>query len=47
MYLAVKAGAVFDRNLTRDNRLLMLCSSEEVLDEAVLRLAPVILSGSR
>ena len=44
MYLAVKAGAVFDRDLTRDHRLLILCSSESVLDEAVERLAPVILS---
>ena len=43
MYLAVQAGAVFDRALTRESRLLILCSSQEVLEEAVLRLAPVIL----
>ena len=46
MYLAVKAGAVFDRALTRESRLLILCSSQEVLEEAVLRLAPVILRDS-
>lgn len=43
MYLAVKAGAVFDRTLTRDRRLLMLCSSQEVCDEAVEKLVPIIL----
>ena len=47
MYLAVRAGAVFDRRLTRENRLLMLCSSDQVLDEAVEKLSPAILSGSR
>ena len=47
MYLAVRAGAVFDRRLTRENRLLMLCSSDPVLDEAVEKLSPAILSGSR
>ena len=44
MYLAVKAGAVFDRTLTRDDRLLILCSSQQVLDEAVPKIAPVMLS---
>ncbi len=47
IYLAVKAGAVFDRSLTRNSRLLILCSSQEVLDEAVPRLAPVILHSHR
>ena len=47
MYLAVRAGTVFDRRLTRENRLLMLCSSDPVLDEAVEKLSPAILSGSR
>ena len=47
MYLAVRAGAVFDRRLTRENRLLMLCSSDLVLDEAVEKLSQAILSGSR
>ena len=44
MFLATRAGAVFDRTLTKDYRLLMLCSSEEVLDEAVLRLSSVMLN---
>lgn len=44
MFLATKAGAVFDRTLTKDNRLLMLCSSKDVLDEAVLRLSSVMLN---
>ena len=43
MYLAVKAGAVFDRSLIRDHRLLMLCSSQEVCDEAGEKLVPIIL----
>lgn len=43
MFLATRAGAVFDRELTRRHRLLMLCSSDEVLDEAVERLVPEIL----
>ncbi len=47
IYLAVKAGAVFDHSLTQSNRLLILCSSQEVLDEAVPKLAPVILRSRR
>lgn len=47
MYLACKAGAVFDRELARDHRLLMLCSSDEVLDEAVAILAPKLISCCR
>ena len=43
LYLASRAGAVFDRDLTRDHRLLMLCSSQEVSDEAVEKLVPIIL----
>lgn len=44
MFLATRAGAVFDRALTRDRRLLVLCSCQEVLDEAVLRLSSVMLN---
>ena len=43
LFLATKAGAVFDRTLTRERRLLMLCSSQEVSDEAVEKLVPLIL----
>lgn len=43
LFLASRAGAVFDRDLVRDRRLLMLCSSQEVSDEAVGKLVPAIL----
>lgn len=43
LFLATRAGAVFDRDLTKRHRLLMLCSSDEVLDETVDKLVPEIL----
>ncbi len=43
LYLASRAGACFDRDLIRKHRLLLLCSCQSVSDEAVEKLAPIIL----
>lgn len=43
LFMSSKAGACFDRDLVKDHRLLMLCSSQEVSDEAVEKLVPSIL----
>ena len=43
LFMAAKAGAYFDRDLIRDHKLLMLCSSKEVSDDAVDKLVPRIL----
>ena len=43
LFLAMKAGAVFDHDLTKEHRLLILCSSQEVSDEAVRTIAPIML----
>jgi fructose-1,6-bisphosphatase/inositol monophosphatase family enzyme len=42
LYLAEKAGAVYDKNLMESSHILILCSSEEVLDEARGRILPHI-----
>lgn len=35
MYLAEKAGAVYDEELLQEHNILMMCSCKEVLDEAL------------
>ena len=47
IHLAVAAGAVYDRKLVEDHRILVLCSSKEVLDEAVGTLVPKFISCFR
>ncbi len=44
MYLAEKAGAVHDKKLVDDHGILMMCSSREVLDEAMEKLLPKFIS---
>ena len=44
LFLAESAGAVYDRRLMEEKRLLVLCSCAEVLDEASEKISPV-LSG--
>lgn len=43
LYIAEKAGAVYDKELQRERDVLLLCSSREVLDEASERMLPRIL----
>ena len=40
MYLAEKAGAVYDKKLAEEHGILVMCSSQEVLDEAMDTLVP-------
>lgn len=47
LYLAEKAGAVYDRALLEDTGVLILCSSQEVLDGALSEILPRIASCSR
>ena len=47
MYLAEMAGAVYDRGLLDDTGILIMCSSQEVLDEAMSEILPRITSSSR
>ena len=42
MYLAEKAGAVYDKGIFDRDRILIMCSSQEVLDEAMERIHPRI-----
>lgn len=44
LYLAQMAGAVYDENLMREHSILLLCSSEEVLEEAKGTLVPKFIS---
>ncbi len=44
MYLAEKAGAVYDRKLMEEHGILMMCSCQEVLDEALEKLVPRFIS---
>ncbi|MDO5861279.1 MAG: inositol monophosphatase [Thermoplasmata archaeon] len=46
MYLAEMAGAVYDRDLLDDTGILIMCSSREVLDEALSELLPRISPSS-
>ncbi len=46
MYLAEKAGAVYDRDLLEKEGILIMCSCEEVLEEALREIAPRISSSS-
>lgn len=46
LYLAEKAGAVYDRDLLEETGILILCSSEEVLDEALDEILPRISPSS-
>ena len=46
LYLAEKAGAVYDRDLLDETGILILCSSEEVLDEALNEILPRISPSS-
>lgn len=46
LYLAEKAGAVYDRDLLEKMGILILCSSEEVLDEALDEILPRISPSS-
>jgi fructose-1,6-bisphosphatase/inositol monophosphatase family enzyme len=44
MYIAEKAGAVYDKGLVDDYGILVMCSSKEVLDEAVATMVPKFIS---
>ena len=45
LYIAEKAGAVYDRALQRERDVLVMCSCREVLEEATEKLLPRILSA--
>lgn len=45
LFIAEKAGAVYDRHLLDDHRILIMCSSPEVLAEAKAEILPAILSA--
>ena len=47
LFLAVTAGAVYDKELYEKHRILVLCSSQDVLDEAVGTLVPKFISCFR
>ena len=47
LYLAQKAGAVYDEGLMQEHSILVLCSCREVLDEAVGTLVPRFISCFR
>ncbi|AMK13991.1 inositol monophosphatase [methanogenic archaeon mixed culture ISO4-G1] len=44
MHIAGKAGAVYDRQLADEHGILIMCSSEEVLQEAKEKLLPKFIS---
>ena len=44
MYIAEKAGAVYDKKLVEEHGILVMCSSKEVLDEAVQTMVPKFIS---
>ena len=44
MFIAEKAGAVYDKGLMNDHGILMMCSSEEVLGEALETVVPKFIS---
>lgn len=44
LYLALKAGAVYDEKLMQDHNILLLCSCREVLEEAMGTLVPRFIS---
>ena len=46
MYLAERAGAVYDKGLLEDTGILMMCSSPAVLDEALAEILPRISPAS-
>lgn len=46
MYLAEKAGAVYDRDLLEKAGILIMCSCQEVLEEALREIAPRLSSSS-
>ncbi len=45
LYIAEKAGAVYDRKLQEEKKILILCSSPEVLSEATEKILPTVLSA--
>jgi fructose-1,6-bisphosphatase/inositol monophosphatase family enzyme len=47
LYLAQKAGAVYDESLMQEHNILVLCSCKDVLDEAVGTLVPRFISCFR
>lgn len=47
LYLAERAGAVYDRDLMEEYSLLILCSCGDVLEEAVEEIAPRLISCFR
>ena len=47
LYIAEKAGAVYDKKLVDENGILVMCSSQEVLDQAVKTLVPKFISCFR
>ncbi len=47
LYIAEKAGAVYDKELVERYGILVLCSSQEVLDEALDQLVPKFISCFR
>jgi fructose-1,6-bisphosphatase/inositol monophosphatase family enzyme len=44
MHIAEKAGAVYDKELADDHGILVMCSTEEVLKEAVGTMVPKFIS---
>ena len=44
MHIAEKAGAVYDKELADRHGILVMCSSREVLDEAVQNMVPKFIS---
>lgn len=46
LLLAEKAGAVYDRDLLEETGILILCSSQEVLDDALCEILPRISPSS-
>jgi len=47
MFLAEKAGAVYDKKLVDDYGILVMCSCQEVLDQAIETLVPKFISCCR
>jgi fructose-1,6-bisphosphatase/inositol monophosphatase family enzyme len=44
MHIAEKAGAVYDKQLVDDHGILVMCSSDEVLEEALGTMVPKFIS---
>ena len=44
MHIAEKAGAVYDKELVDKHGVLVMCSSQEVLDEALQKMVPKFIS---